>query len=144
MADDNLPPALRDYSEGSARDAVIGDDVERKYLVDDENEQYWWFDLKPVSWYKKNQVFSDCVSADQSGEGSLDIARYQREMMVAMTEDWSGAGEMNLQEFLTGVESDLGDQIEEWVPRPGGSNMVDGEEGNSDEPSGTEARMTRP
>jgi len=142
MADDQLPPALRDYSEGEARDAVVSSDTERKYLVDDENERYWWFDIKPVSWYKKNQVFSDCLKGTQSGESRLDIARYQREMMVAMTKDWSGSDEMGLEEFLTGIENDLGDQIEEWVPSPGGSNVPDEEEGNFDAPSDTETQTT--
>jgi len=138
MSDADLPPGIRDYSEADARDAVVDDSTERKYLVDHENDRYWWFDIKPVSWYKKNQVFGDCLKGTQSGESRLDVARYNREMMVAQTKDWSGSGEMGLEEFLTGLRDELGSQVEEWVPSPGGSNVSEEDEGNFAPPSGDE------
>lgn len=142
MSDSELPPSIRDFSEADARDAVVTSETERKYLIDKENERYWWFDITTVSWYRKNQIFGDCLTGTQSGESRLDVARYNREMMVEMTESWSGEDQMGLTEFLTGIEDSLGNQIEEWVPAPAGSPLDEDEEGNSDEQSGSEAPTT--
>jgi hypothetical protein len=73
------------------------------------------------------------------------MERYYREVAEAKTDDWSLADEENatLSTFLTGLSSHLGAQLEGHLPDPGGVDLDEGEEENSDERSETSARRTQ-
>jgi len=132
QAEEDLPPELEGFEEGSFQDAQVPDDTERKYLVDEPHERYWWFDMKPVTWMKKNQILSDCIRMDETGEGTLDVAEYYRQTALAMTVEWSG-GDDPLGTFITGLREELGAQVEEWLPDPGAVETgSEAEEGNSE------------
>jgi len=132
MAAQELPADLEGYEEGGFDDAQVPDETERHYLTDHENERYWWFNLKPVTWVKKNQILSDCIEVREGGQGSLNVAEYYRQMMLAKTLQWSG-GDQPLGTFLTGLRADLGEQVENWLPDPGAiEEGTEAEEGNSE------------
>lgn len=132
MAEAELPEEYSDYDMGTMEDAMVSDDdIERKYLVDEANEKVWWFDLKEVSWAKKNSILSDSVE-QQGGEGKLQADAYYRDMMKAMTVEWSGESGL-LGTFLTGLRAELGEQLEQWIPEPAAVQSGDEEEeGNSE------------
>lgn len=133
-AESELPPELEGYSEGTIEDGTRRE-VERKWLVDEENETYWWFDIRPVTWAKKNQILTDNVRADDGSEPKLRMEGYYRDVFMAMVQDWSGDDGL-LGTFLTGLRDDLGEQVEEWCPDPGPVEAgSEEEEGNSETPS---------
>ena len=139
---DELPDHLKQFSVGSVDDALISNETERIYLVDEENQRYWWFDIAEISWYKKNSIFAECIEQTGAGEGRMDAAKYYREVAKEMIQEWSGSDEMDIDTFLVGLSDDLGSQLEQKLPDPGSAAMDVDEQGNSDVLSDQKSRIT--
>jgi len=141
--DEELPDGYEDYEVGSATEATVNDGTERVVVVDEDEKKAWWFDLTDISWFRANQIFSDNVEQDpNTGEGKLKAHSYYRDVAEAKTTDWSNSDEMGLRQFLTGLDEELGKQLEQHLPDPGEVQLEEGEEENSEPPSDDADRTT--
>lgn len=141
--DDGLPEEYEDYEVGSVAEATVSDETERVVITDDEEKKAWWFDLKDISWFRANQIFSDNVEQDpNTGQGRLKAHAYYRDVAEAKTVNWSNSDEMGLRQFLTGLDEHLGKQLEQHLPDPGDVQLEEGEEENSEQPSDSDDQTT--
>ena len=134
MTGDGDEPDWWDEAETADRaDILVSNETERKY-VRTEDGRGAWFDLRNPSWNKKKEVLSDCIEADASGSGSLELDRYYREMLEFMIAD-SSVDMENTATTIRGLSNHVGNQLEEEVPRPSARGIDEEEEGKSDGPS---------
>lgn len=142
-----LPPAVAnrlpdkfksgEYRMGTARGSVV--DKERTELVTiegteenpetgEEEPVLYWFEMREITWQKKNRIFKDNVE-QVGGQGQLQIDTYYREVAEAMITSWFGEDDMSLTQWLTGVGADVGEKLEPHLPDPV-NQLEEAEEGN--------------
>ena len=96
-------------------------------LAEDEFE----VTVKPLSWSKKNQFISKCLSWDSDGNTVFDGDTYVRECLKEMlvTAPWGKTTEL----FLISIDDRLGNALEKLVPSAFSSEVGSDTENLKDE-----------
>lgn len=117
-----------DLEDGTREDATVNtDETERHYVR--ANGKRYWFDIKEVTWNKKNEFASNALKIGEDAT-ELHIDQYYLDILQFMIDDMSVEGQ-SVKMFLIGVEPELGSKLQELAPKPGQA-LSDQEEGNSD------------
>lgn len=120
-----------DLSLGTREDAMVNTSQTEREWVKTSDGKVYWFDVKEISWEKKNQILDNNLDMDeQSGEVDLDLTGFYRDMMRTVIVDAS-VGSESIAVFLKGVKPELGDKLQQIVPQPG-AVLDDDTEGNSE------------
>lgn len=134
------PEGWDELEDGTREDAQISQEAERHYFTADGKR--YWFDLKELSWKRRNQLISQNIEVTEEGS-ELKMDAYYMDALEEKIVDMSVEGGENVRLFLAGVGPELGDKLEAEAPAPM-REMTEAEEGNSDgqseeeEESGTE------
>lgn len=97
--------------------------LENLFVSDEQKEvelrfqdQDFKIKIKSVSWSKKNQILSRCLSYSAAGDVQFNIDRYMKDMIceIIVSAPW---GETN-HIFLTRLKPEFGAILEKLVPRP--------------------------
>lgn len=83
-------------------DVEVGDD---KFQVE----------LKPLTWFKKNQLVTECMTFSNAGETKFDGSKYVKEVLKEIITDapWGKTTDA----FLMSINSELGQALEAIVPK---------------------------
>ena len=78
--------------------------------------------IKPMSWSKRNQLISQCLNWQQSGETSFDGGAYVRECLkeIIVEASWGKTTEA----FLATIDERLGTALESLVPSAFGADAL--------------------
>jgi len=96
----------------------------RKYQVNDQletkiveiGEDSFDVQIKPLSWFKRNQLVSKCMKIGLNGESSFDGALYVREVLkeIVVSAPWGKTTDA----FLISINTELGEALEKLVAEP--------------------------
>lgn len=76
------------------------------------------FETVEPTWVQKNSLLSKCMSVDKSGKPSIDVSKYNEEMLMIILRDSCGLFEINKLEFKKFSEK-FGDALEKQIiPNP--------------------------
>jgi len=97
-------------TEREVVDVVVGED---KFQVE----------LKPLTWFRKNQLVTECMTFSTSGETKFDGSRYVKEVLKEIITDapWGKTTDS----FLLSINSELGQALEAIVPKAFTNDEVD-------------------
>lgn len=72
-------------------------------------------EIKPLTWFKKNQLVAECMSFGSGGETNFDGSRYVKEVLKEIVTDapWGKTTDA----FLMSIDSNLGQALEAIVPK---------------------------
>ena len=103
----------------------IDNAIEEKTLTVEETKEEFKVKIRPLSWSRRNQIMSKCITWTQNGQTGFDgdafVRGCLREIIVEAT--WGRTTET----FLISIDARLGAALEKLVP-----NMNDSE-GSSEE-----------
>ncbi|HAI45035.1 MAG TPA: hypothetical protein DCM40_46625 [Maribacter sp.] len=97
---------------------------EKKIITIAETGDELEITVKQLSWNKRNQIVSNCISLGKDGVQSFNAERYMKEMLKEIIIDapWGATTES----FLVSIDERLGGALESLVPTAfggeGGSN----------------------
>jgi hypothetical protein len=97
-------------TEREVVDVVVGED---KFQVE----------LKPLTWFRKNQLVTECMTFSLGGETKFDGSRYVKEVLKEIITDapWGKTTDS----FLLSINSELGQALEAIVPKAFTNDEVD-------------------
>lgn len=76
------------------------------------------FKVIDTTWAQKNTVLSKCMTVDKSGKPSIDVARYNDEMLMIVLKDTGGLFEINKLEFKR-FSDEFGEALDrQIIPNP--------------------------
>jgi hypothetical protein len=103
----------------------IDNAIEEKILTIPETEETFKIKIKPLSWSRRNQIMSRCITWTSGGETAFDGDAFVRGCLRDMIVDapWGRTTET----FLISIDARLGGALEKLVPN------VNDSEGSSDE-----------
>jgi len=92
----------------------IATGVDRRKLVIEETGDKFEVTVKQLSWAKRNQLVSKCLSLGTNGQNNFDGDLYIRECLKQMIVEapWGVTNET----FLASIDSRLGSALETLVP----------------------------
>ena len=103
----------------------IDNAIEEKTLTVEETKEEFKVKIRPLSWSRRNQIMSKCITWTQNGQTGFDgdafVRGCLREMIVEAP--WGRTTET----FLISIDARLGGALEKLVPN------VNDSEGSSDE-----------
>lgn len=72
--------------------------------------------VKPMTWSKKNQILSQCMSYSSEGEARFNLDNYNKECLTFMIvkAPWGKTDRI----FLTQIDDELGGQLQALIPGP--------------------------
>ena len=72
-------------------------------------------EIKPLTWFRKNQLVTDCMTFGANGETKFDGSRYVKEVLKEIVTDapWGKTTDA----FLQSINSELGQALEAVVPK---------------------------
>ena len=72
-------------------------------------------EIKPLTWFRKNQLVTDCMTFGANGETKFDGSRYVKEVLKEIITDapWGKTTDA----FLQSINSELGQALEAVVPK---------------------------
>tara|TARA_A100001011_G_C13673672_1_gene580660 strand:+ start:170 stop:547 length:378 start_codon:yes stop_codon:yes gene_type:complete len=85
-------------------------------LVDVEvGDDKFQVEIKPLTWFRKNQLVTDCMTFGANGETKFDGSRYVKEVLKEIVTDapWGKTTDA----FLQSINSELGQALEAVVPK---------------------------
>jgi len=134
-----LPDHLRGKLERGEAALAGEDDV----LVDDADTWWEWeevtirgeemavgFELKQITWQRKNQIFKNNVKHLPDGSTRFDIDTFQRDAAEAKVVNHTIDTKLSLTQLLAGVDNNVGEKLEPYLPEPGATEIEEDEEGN--------------
>lgn len=135
--------ALPDDLRGRLEDGKTRLATETDVLVD-PNDTYWvWeecnlrgedvvvgFELAPISWQKKNQVFKNNIEAHPSGRTEFELDVFQREVAEEVVVSHTIETDRALRQILVGMDNNVGEKLEPHLPEPGAGEIEEAQEKN--------------
>ena len=92
----------------------IDNAIEEKILTIPETNETFKIKVKPLSWSRRNQIMSKCITWTQNGQTGFDgdafVRGCLREMIVEAP--WGSTNDM----FLMSIDQQLGKALEEIIP----------------------------
>ena len=72
-------------------------------------------EIKPLTWFRKNQLVTECMTFSPTGETKFDGSRYVKEVLKEIVTDapWGKTTDA----FLQSINSELGQALEAVVPK---------------------------
>ena len=72
-------------------------------------------EIKPLTWFRKNQLVTECMTFSPTGETKFDGSRYVKEVLKEIVTDapWGKTTDA----FLMSIDSNLGQALESIVPK---------------------------
>ena len=72
-------------------------------------------EIKPLTWFRKNQLVTECMTFSPTGETKFDGSRYVKEVLKEIVTDapWGKTTDA----FLQSINSELGQALENIVPQ---------------------------
>ena len=94
---------------------TIGNSLEEITLLVGPDEDELQITVKDISWSKRNQIMSKCLAWDNAGNTSFDGDAYVRLCLKEIIHEapWGNTTEA----FLIRINDDLGQALEQLVPR---------------------------
>ena len=94
---------------------TIGNSLEEITLLVGPDEDELQITVKDISWSKRNQIMSKCLAWDNAGNTSFDGYAYVRLCLKEIIHEapWGNTTEA----FLIRINDDLGQALEQLVPR---------------------------
>lgn len=98
----------------------IDNSIEEKTLTIEETKEDFKIKIKPLSWARRNQIMSKCITWQSSGETSFDGDAFVRSCLRDMIVEapWGRTTES----FLLSIDARLGAALETLVPNVGESS----------------------
>ena len=95
----------------------IDNAIEERTLVVSETKEEFSLKIRPLSWAKRNQLMSKCISWDTGGQTSFDGDSFVRACLRDMIVEapWGRTTES----FLLSIDARLGTALETLVPNVG-------------------------
>lgn len=144
---ENVPEEAREALPDHLKHKLVSGEArlatEQDVLVD-EDETWWvWeeveirgetmvvgFELRPITWQRKNQIFKNNVETRPDGSTKFEIDTFQREAAVAKVADHTIDTGRSLTQLLAGVDNNVGERLEPYLPDPGATEIEEDEEKN--------------
>ena len=97
----------------------IDNSIEEKTLTVEETKEEFKVKIRPLSWARRNQIMSKCITWQTSGETSFDGDAFVRSCLRDMIVEapWGRTTES----FLLSIDARLGAALETLVPNVGES-----------------------
>ena len=89
--------------------------TDREIIEVEVGDDKFKVEIKPLTWFKKNQLVAECMSFGSSGETNFDGSRYVKEVLKEIVTDapWGKTTDA----FLMSIDSKLGQALEAVVPK---------------------------
>ena len=97
----------------------VNNAIESKTLIIDETKEEFEIKIKPLSWARRNQIMSKCITWTQNGQTSFDGDAFVRSCLrdIIIEAPWGRTTES----FLLSIDARLGAALEKLVPNMDGS-----------------------
>ena len=89
--------------------------TDREVVDVEVGEDKFKVEIKPLTWFRKNQLVTDCMTFGANGETKFDGSRYVKEVLKEIVTDapWGKTTDA----FLQSINSELGQALEAVVPK---------------------------
>ena len=89
--------------------------TDREVVDVEVGEDKFKVEIKPLTWFRKNQLVTQCMTFTSSGETKFDGSKYVKEVLKEIVTDapWGKTTDA----FLQSINSELGQALESIVPK---------------------------
>lgn len=144
---DHLPAdaveALPDHLKGKLESGESRLAQEGDVLVDPDDTHWVWeevtingesmvvgFELRSISWQNKNQIFKSNIETHQSGQTTFHLDTFMREAAEEVVVSHTIETDRSLRQILVGMDNDVGEKLEPYLPEPGAGELEEAQEKN--------------
>jgi len=89
--------------------------TDREVVDVEVGEDKFKVEIKPLTWFRKNQLVTQCMTFTSGGETKFDGSKYVKEVLKEIVTDapWGKTTDA----FLQSINSELGQALESIVPK---------------------------
>tara|TARA_R100001015_G_C4585326_1_gene141333 strand:+ start:406 stop:783 length:378 start_codon:yes stop_codon:yes gene_type:complete len=89
--------------------------TDREVVDVEVGEDKFKVEIKPLTWFRKNQLVTQCMTFTSGGETKFDGSKYVKEVLKEIVTDapWGKTTDV----FLQSINSELGQALESIVPK---------------------------
>ena len=89
--------------------------TDREIIEVEVGEDKFKVEIKPLTWFRKNQLVTECMTFGNGGETNFDGSKYVKEVLKEIVTDapWGKTTDA----FLMSIDSKLGQALEAVVPK---------------------------